>query len=239
MKPNRSFITACLQKQCIVPSVYELRFGKPATLAFKPGQFVLFDVPLLENPADIQPRAYSIASTPTEQDLLFIIKLVPNGRASRWIEKALDIGTSVRMQGSFGAFTLDAAPEKPYIFIATGTGIAPLRSQILWALKELKDTRQMHLLFGVLKPEDLFWADEWQKLEQEFSNFHAHISCLSGDADWHGETGSLQERLPRIVQEIPSPSVYICGAPVTVKELKEQALALGIQKTDIHFESYV
>ncbi len=239
MKLNRSFTTTCLQKLCIAPSVYELRFGKPDTFSFASGQFVLFDVPLIENVNDIQPRAYSIASTPSERDLLFVIKLVPNGRASRWIENVLDAGMSVRMQGSFGNFKLDPAPEKPYLFIATGTGIAPIRSQILWALKEQRDTRRIHLLFGVLKSEDLFWADEWQKLEQEHPNFHAHISYLSGDADWHGETGSLQELLPRILQSISTPSAYICGASVTVKELKEQCFALGIPKADIHFESYV
>lgn len=239
MKPNRSFTTTCLQNQCIAPSVYELRFGKPDTFSFASGQFVLFDVPLLDDANDIQPRAYSIASTPSEQDLLFVIKLVSNGRASRWIEQSLAEGMPVRMQGSFGNFRLDTTSEKPYLFIATGTGIAPLRSQILWALQENKDIRPMHLLFGVLKREDLFWIEEWQKLEREYPNFHAHVSCLSGDADWHGETGSLQERLPRILQIIPSPSVYICGAPVTVKELKEQCLALGIPKPDVHFESYV
>ncbi len=239
MKPDRSFTTTCLQKQCIAPSVYELRFGKPESLSFKPGQFVLFDVPLIDDATDIQPRAYSIASTPSEQDLLFVIKLVPNGRASHWIESKLDAGMSVRMQGAFGAFMLDAAPEKTYIFIATGTGIAPLRSQILWALKEQKDTRQMHLFFGVLKREDLFWAEEWHALEVEYPNFHAHVSCLNGDADWHGETGSLQERVPRLVQTLSCPSIYICGAPVTVKELKEQCLSLGIPKPDVHFESYI
>lgn len=208
-------------------------------LSFTSGQFVLFDVPLLENAADIQPRAYSIASTPSEQDLLFIIKLIPNGRASRWIEHSLDVGTEVRMQGSFGNFRLDTASEKPYLFIATGTGIAPLRSQILWALQERHDTRPMHLLFGVLKQEDLFWIEEWQKLERKYPNFHAHVSCLSGDADWHGESGSLQEQLPRILRIIPSPNIYICGAPVTVNEIRELCSTLGIPKDDIHFESYI
>jgi predicted ferric reductase len=151
----------------------------------------------------------------------------------------LDAGMSVRMQGSFGNFKLDSAPEKQYLFLATGTGIAPIRSQILSALKEQKDTRPMHLLFGVLKREDLFWMEEWRGLEEQYPNFHAHISCLSGEADWHGETGSLQERLPRILRELVAPSVYICGAPVTVKELKEQCLTLGIPKSDVHFESYV
>ncbi|MDO8648877.1 MAG: FAD-dependent oxidoreductase [Candidatus Peregrinibacteria bacterium] len=239
MESHRSFTTICLRKTLIAPSVYELRFEKPAGFLFKPGQFVLFDVPLPEDANDVQPRAYSIASAPSEPDLLFVIKLVPNGRASRWIEKTLNRGTSIRIQGPFGAFTLDTETPEPYFFLATGTGIAPLRSQILWALKEYGDTRSMHLLFGVLKREDLFWEDEWKRLEQEHPNFHAHVSFLSGDRDWHGEGGSLQERLPRIVQVVPSSRVYICGAPVTVTELKEECLILGIPKVDIHSESYV
>jgi ferredoxin-NADP reductase len=81
MKQDRHFTTTCLSKRRIAPGVYELRFKKPETLAFIAGQFLLFDVPLAGKPDDIQPRAYSIASTPTENDLLFVIKLVPNGRA--------------------------------------------------------------------------------------------------------------------------------------------------------------
>ena len=126
-----AFKTVCLSKTLIAPSVYELRLEKPASFDFKPGQFVLFDVPLLENEDDLQARAYSIASAPSESDLLFVIKLVPNGRASRWIEKRVSRGTAITMKGPFGAFTLDMDTAKAYLFIATGTGIAPLRSQIL------------------------------------------------------------------------------------------------------------
>ncbi len=239
MKSHRTFETICLRKKLIAPLMYELRLEKPALFVFQPGQFVLFDVPLPDNAKDVQPRAYSIASAPSEPDLLFIIKLVQNGRASRWIEKTIDVGAAIRMQGPFGAFVLDAVTPKPYLFIATGTGVAPFRSQILWALEERRDARPLHLLFGVLTREDLFWEDEWNRLAQEHPNFHAHLSFLNGDRNRHGESGSIQDRLPRIVQTIPHPSVYICGAPVTVREMKEQCLALGIPRTDIHCESYV
>ncbi len=239
MKPHRSFTAICRRKELIAPSVYELRCEKPSGFFFEAGQFVLFDVPLLDDAHDIQPRAYSIASAPLEPELIFVIKLVPNGRASRWIEEALDVGTVIHIQGPFGRFTLDATGEKSCLFIATGTGVAPFRSQIRCALKERQETGPMHLLFGALQRDDLFWSDEWRMLERDHPNFHAHISFLSGDPDWHGERGSLQERLPRIVQNILSPSVYICGAPVTVKELKEQCVAIGIAKADVHCESYI
>jgi len=239
MKPHRSFTGTCLQKTLLAPSVYELRCEKPTDFSFKAGQFVLFDVPLPDDPKNIQPRAYSIASASSENDLRFVIKLVPNGRASRWIEQVLDIGTSIHIQGPFGNFTLDVATDKPYLFLATGTGIAPLRAQILWALKVQVDERPMHLLFGVLKHDDLFWEEEWKNLEQEFPNFHAHISYLSGDADWHDERGSIQDRFVSLLREMPHPSVYICGAPETVKELKQLCLQQNVPKNEIHSEMYV
>lgn len=239
MNSRRTFTTVCFQKKLIAPLMYELRLEKPAEFVFKPGQFVLFDVPLPDDLDDVQPRAYSIASAPFERDLLFIIKLVRNGRASRWIENTIDVGTAIRMQGPFGAFMLDMETPKPYLFVATGTGVAPFRSQILWSLEERRDARPLHLLFGVLTPEDLFWEDAWTRLEQEHPNFHAHVSFLSGDRDRHGESGSIQDRLPRILRTIPSPSISICGAPATVRETKEQCLALGVPRTDIHCESYV
>lgn len=170
---------------------------------------------------------------------MFVIKLVPNDRASRWIEQTLDAGTSILMQGSFGNFKLNPVPGKPYFFIATSAGIAPIRSQILSALKEHRDRRQLYLLFGVLKADDLFWMEEWRMLEKEYPNFHGHISCLSGKMDWHGETGPLQDRLTHILQTIPTSSIYICGSPMNVKELNEHCLALGTPKPDVHFDSYV
>lgn len=232
MQLDRSFKTTCLKKTLIAPSIYELRFEKPSGFSFKAGQFVLFDVPLLDNATDIQPRAYSIASAPSETELLFVIKLVPNGRASRWIEHAVCAGTVIRMQGPFGAFTLDTANTKPYLFIATGTGIAPLRSQILSALRERKDTRSMQLVFGVLRRADLFWMQEWRALQREYPQLYVEACVLE-------EHGLMQEQIPRLVQDFGAVSLYICGAPETVNDVKTRCMAWGVPKQDIHAESYV
>lgn len=235
----RSFQSTCLHKNRIAPGVYELHFSKPESFTFLPGQFVLFDVPLVGNPQDIQARAYSIASAPTEEILLFVIKLVPNGRASRWIDESVDAGTVISFKGPFGAFTLDKDTTKPYLFAATGTGIAPLRSQLLWTLEKQKDTRPIHLIFGVLRKEDLFWEETWKQLEHDHPNLHVHGSFLNGDADWHDERGSVQERVQNAVTDPSNVSVYLCGDPMTVTELKRLCLHQGVPKEDIHAEAYV
>lgn len=223
----------CTRKKLIAPGVYELHCTKPEGFSFKAGQFVLFDVPLLENPSDIQARAYSIASSPVDSDLLFVIKLVPGGRASRWLEDTVEEGTKFTMKGPFGAFLLDQTSRNACIFVATGTGIAPLRSQILWTLKTQMDQRPFTLIFGVLRKEDLFWLDEWKALEEDYPNFHAHFSALQDG------NKSVQEFMTEHITDPLASSIYLCGSPEIVKILKTLCMEMGIPKENVHSESYV
>lgn len=233
-----TFAVHCLQKKLIAPGVYELQLEKPAGYTFQAGQFVLFDVPMPENITDIQTRAYSIASAPHETDLLFVIKIVPGGRAGKWIKETVIAGTKITMKGPLGAFMLDTKTEKQYIFVGTGTGIAPLRSQIVYALEVLKDMRPMQLLFGVVKHEDLFWEESFKTLEQQFSNFNAGFSVLQDPTD-SPYYGIIQDRLQKLFSEVTGTSIYLCGAPELVRTLKQQCLDAGIPKADVHAELYV
>ena len=137
--PLITYTTVCTSKTLLARGVYEFTFSKPAGFTFKPGQFILFNVPLIGNPGDVQTRAFSIASTPEEPDFLFIVKIIPGGRASRWFEEAVDTGTTVTFTGPFGNFTLAPEQEKNLLFLATGTGMAPFRPMIMQALKRTDD----------------------------------------------------------------------------------------------------
>lgn len=210
---------------------------KPNGFIFTPGQFVLLDVPLPDNAYDIQPRAYSIASTPSESDLRFAMKIVPGGRASTWIDQRMDKGTKISFKGPFGIFTLDRTTKKPYLFIATGVGVAPFRSQLRWALQEQNDTRPMHLLFGVVSKKDLFWMEEWQKLKESHENFHVHLSLLEGRGE---NQAPVHEQIPKLICDPTNISTYICGAPDMVKEMKGLCLTkFRVPKENVHTEAYI
>lgn len=239
--PTPSHILTCTGKSLIAPGVYELVFTRPEGLTFKAGQFLLFDVPLKSNPADIQPRAFSIASTPREKDLLFVVKLKAGGRASTWIEHQLQTGTSVRIQGPFGFFTLkDAAAESELIFAATGAGIAPFRSQLLSALDDTGDKRPMHLLFGVRSREDFFWLRDFEGLASRHAHFCFHPILSGKDDAWKGLRGRIQMHLPSVTGALTKPGIYICGAPEMVKDVKDACLTtLGIPKAQVHAEGYI
>lgn len=238
---TNSFITTCTYKQKLCSNAWEfkLKLAEGENLEFKVGQFVIFDVPLIENPEDFQPRAYSIASSPSSKhELTFLITYKEGGRASRWVDEVLKVGDEVKMKGPFGAFTVDTETDKEYVFIGTGSGIVPFMSILLWLLEEQKDTRQMHLFFGVHNEECVFWKDEFENLANEYSNLHFHL-CLSQPSDkWSGLCGRVTKVVPEIITDFSNVSAYVCGNPDMVIQAKEN-LQREISQGDLHSEGYV
>lgn len=236
--PTPSYIITCLENRVIAHDVHELRFTKPEGFTFIPGQFVLFDIPLLENLADIQTRAYSIASAPLEKDLLFVIKMKQGGRASRWFVESLKAGHDVRMQGPFGVFTLDRSVPNDWLLIATSAGLAPFRSQLVAFLTEEK--RRIDLIFGVHAEEDFFWLDEIRGLLKSHPNLRLHLTLSVPSPSWPGHVGHVQTLLPDLLKNRPATRVYICGNPEMTKDVKRLCIeAYGVAKSDVHMEGYI
>ncbi|OGJ59056.1 hypothetical protein A3D11_00330 [Candidatus Peribacteria bacterium RIFCSPHIGHO2_02_FULL_49_16] len=234
-----TFTTRCLKNERVANNVYEMLFEKPQGFTFIPGQFVLFQVPLVDDRSDVQPRAYSLASTPDEEHLLFVMSLKPKGRSSRWIEEVLREGIEMQFQGPFGFFLLDQNTPKNYLFICTGAGISPFRSQIITALRE-GDTRRIDLIFGVRSEEDLFWQKELEEYTKNYNNFFLHLALSNPSENWKGHRGHVQTLIPQIVQDFSHKNVYICGNPDMTTELKKMCLEeWNVQKEDLHVEGYI
>lgn len=124
----------------------------PGGLAFRPGQFVSCLLPV---GGERLTRPYSIASDPEQTDRLeLLLNLVPDGEGSRHLF-ALPIGGTIQLTGPWGTFALDRAPDAETVFVADGTGIAPIRPMLHRAAATA--TRPLHLVWGTHHP---FWADE-------------------------------------------------------------------------------
>jgi len=247
------YTVACLKNRLLASDVYEIVLKKPANFTFTPGQFVLFQVPLLKNPKDVQPRAYSIASTPEEEELIFIIRLKSGGRSSIWIENILKAGMYVQFQGPFGLFLLDRTTPKDYLFICTGAGIGPFRSMILDHMKrpvlchpEPKkaqhdtDSKRIDLIFGVRNEAELFWQEDLQELAQKHENFFIHLALSKASDQWKGHRGRVQTLVPLITKDFSNKNVYLCGNPDMTTEVKKLCLEeWGVRKEDLHVEGYM
>lgn len=237
--PVPSYKIRCTHHARIANGVYEFHFEKPENFSFKAGQFVLFDVPLIDNPTDIQTRALSIASAPHESLLMFVNKQKEGGRASRWIEHILKPGTEVRIQGPFGNFLLDPEDEKTHLFIATSTGVAPFRSQMLDTLSR-EQTKKMDLIFGVRSEEDLFWKEEFESIARQYPNVFVHFPLSKPSDEWKGHKGRVQTLVPLIVPDITERQIYVCGSPDMTKDVKQLCLEeWHVEKKDLHVEGYI
>jgi CDP-4-dehydro-6-deoxyglucose reductase len=237
--PLPQYTFTCTQNICIAHDIHELKFTKPAGFTFQPGQFLMLDVPSLEDETDLQPRAYSIASTPAEEEVLIGIKIKHGGRAGEWVKQQLKPGMEVAVKGPLGAFLLYKETHKDYLFVCTGAGLAPFRSIVKAAL-EAGETRRMDLVHGVCEEQDFFWREEFAALAERYPNFHVHYTLSKPAEGWTGSTGYVQKVSPQVVPDARQRSVYVCGNPVMTGSYKTLCLEeWGIPKEDFHMEGYI
>jgi ferredoxin-NADP reductase len=177
---------------------------------FTAGQFV--SIKQRKPDGKLHTRAYSIASAPrAEPSFDLCLNRVGDGFLSNWLCD-LEVGATVQFHGPHGLFVL-REPQGDAVFIATGTGIAPIRSMIQWLFAEpgRNNVHEFWLVYGTRHENSLYYRDEFEGIENENPNFH-YIPTLSRCADdWLGCRGYVQDHLRRIVAGRTHLQAYLCG----------------------------
>ena len=187
----------------------DLRLVEPAPITFKAGQFVSFEVGVNEKQQALI-RPYSIASPPSRPDVLTLLfNLVPGGPGSTYLF-SLKEGDETSFKGPAGTFRLRDDPARDHLFVATGTGIAPIRAMLL-ALFEKDAACSVTLYWGLRSRRDLYWQDElaaWAKAHPTFS----FVTTLSRPEDgWQGERGRVTRLVEERIASVQNLAVYLCG----------------------------
>jgi ferredoxin-NADP reductase len=191
-------------------------------------------------------RAYSIASPPSADNRFAIcLNRVQDGFMSNFLCD-LKEGAELLCQGPFGDFIL-RPPMRDTLFIATGTGIAPIRSMLHWLFATVEDgsprsarheDRQLWLLFGSRTEQDIYYHHEFLKLAKERGNFHYIPTLSRGGQEWTGLRGYVQEHVAGIVQGRTDLRAYICGLDKMIKANRELLKSLGWDRKSILYEKY-
>jgi ferredoxin-NADP reductase len=203
---------------------------------FEPGQFVSM---LARHDGREITRAYSIASPPRGNNTFDLcLNRVPDGFFSNWLCDLRE-GDEVRFHGPHGYFTLQQ-PVRDSIFVATGTGIAPIRGMIQWLLADPARHEDHHftLIFGTRYQQDLYYDEEFRRLEREHKNFLYLPTLSRPDDDWKGNRGYVQEFVAKIVAERTDMDAYICGLRDMVTANRELLKKLGWDRKSIHYERF-
>jgi len=157
---------------------------------FQAGQYLNLNIPGLD-----EPRAFSIANSPSERNLIELnIRHVEGGQATTYLHQQLKEGDELTFTAPLGRFYVRKSAPEPVIFIAGGSGLSSPKSMVLDLLQE-GDTRDITLLYGARNRQELYYNDLFNELAEKHSNFHYQVA-LSEPADednWEGATGFVHE----------------------------------------------
>jgi ferredoxin-NADP reductase len=191
-----------------------LQFDRPASFSFKAGVFVEMTlVDATETDALGNARAFSIASAPHEDGLMFATRL--RDSAFKRTLAAMTAGTVVRIDGPFGDLVLHNDPQRPAVLLAGGIGITPFQSIALRAARE-KLPHPIFLFYSKRRPTDASFLEELRGLEATNPNyrFATMREPQMPQYPWPGETGRITaDMLSRFLKAVVSPVHYMAGPP--------------------------
>jgi NAD(P)H-flavin reductase len=187
-------------------------------ISFTPGQVALLQA------GDERPGYFAFASAPEDAELEFLIKR--GGGASGLIYE-MEEGSRVKLVGIVGSgFALDSQKGKDLVFVAMGTGVAPLRSALRHTLRHAGDYGQAVVLYGARTPDDFCYRHEVADWEAAGVEMRQVISRPDGH-DWSGPTGYVQSLLDHVLPELTDPVALICGSREMIGQTRDRLQQMG------------
>jgi NAD(P)H-flavin reductase len=201
---------------------------------FQPGQYIALDI---EVEGRKHARYYSVASAPNHgRRFDLCLNVIPGGVVSPWLYSLLP-GARILFSGPHGAFRLRQPVDPSTAFIATGTGIAPLRSMIHHLFCR-PIAAEVTLLLGVRTEADILYRAEFERLARDNPGFRFIPTLSRPSPEWKGRRGYVQEHLASLFSGQNGFHAYICGLKNMVNEVCRRLEDLGCDRSAFSFEKY-
>jgi NAD(P)H-flavin reductase len=212
----------------------DLDLIEPRAIQFKPGQFVSFQVAKAGVPAPVT-RPYSIVSPPSRAGrITLLLNLVPGGPGSTYLF-GLREGDRTQFKGPAGSFYLRDDKPRDLLFVATGTGIAPIRSMMA-AQSELHSSQAVTLFWGLRSQRDLYYQEEFAVLARSHPRFSFTITLSRPEPGWAGATGRVTALVTDRVPSVANLAAYLCGNGGMIRDVT--AVLQGRGLCPIYREKY-
>lgn len=200
------------------------------TPVFLPGQYVNIVVPGSE-----EHRSYSFSSAPGET-MGFLIKHVPEGLMSTWLDKEAAAGIELDITGPLGIFYLRPV-TRPLLFLAGGTGLAPFLS-MLEVLAKQESTQEITLLYAVTRDQDLVLVEALEVYKERLPNF-SFMTIVAEEASEHPRKGYVTHHLEPAMLHDGDVDVYLCGPPAMVDAVSDYMKANNMTPASFHYERFI
>jgi benzoate/toluate 1,2-dioxygenase reductase component len=199
---------------------------------FLPGQYVNVTAP-----NKTARRSYSFTSAPGADVATFLIRNVPGGKMSGYLEAEAKTGDRLVLNGPFGSFYL-REPQRPILFLAGGTGVGPILSMLEHLAARGANEQPVQLVYGVRDDADLVEVERIEALGARIPKFTFDTTC-SGPGSRHPLTGHVTDYFSADALNSGDVDVYLCGPPEMVESGRQHVAKLGLSPANVHFEKFV
>jgi NAD(P)H-flavin reductase/hemoglobin-like flavoprotein len=200
---------------------------------FRAGQYVSIECPR------IQPRLwrpYSIANAPRRDNTLeFHVRAVGAGWVSSALVRRLEVGDMIRLAAPMGTMNLDRRSTRDTVFVAGGTGLAPVKS-LLEELTRYNRTRWVHVFFGARNREDLYDLAELNRLAARYPWLSVVTAC-SEDPTYPGEQGNISDVVARY-GPWGEHDFFVSGSGPMVKATLKTLAELQVPSIRVKYDSF-
>ena len=221
--PIKKMPTRVTTLERLSQDVVVLKLQLPANdqLLYRAGQYVEF---ILRDGAR---RSYSMANAPGQANALELhIRHMPGGKFTDHVFGAMKEKEILRMEGPFGSFYLREDSDAPLVFLASGTGFAPIKA-LLEHMQLQAIQRPVTVYWGGRRPQDLY-MDAWMQAQCQHMPQLRYVPVVSDarpEDGWTGRTGFVHRAVLEDIPDLCAHHVYACGAPVMVDAARKDFIA--------------
>jgi CDP-4-dehydro-6-deoxyglucose reductase len=200
-------------------------------LVYQPGQYMNVHL------KDGSVRSLSMASTPNGTTVDFHVRRVPGGQFTDLQLMQTNAGDMLDIELPLGSFFYRKEDYRPLQMVATGTGLAPIKS-ILQSLMDNPDCPPVWLYWGMRTEADLYLHQEIEQWRGQLYDFQ-YIPVLSQpDGKWTGRRGYVQHAIVDDFDDLSEHAIYICGSPAMVRDAKSAFIARAASIDHIYTDSF-
>jgi len=199
---------------------------------YRPGEYVLLE----DSMRQIPPRSYSIANAPRpDGSISLLVTRVPGGTTSMWVHDRLRREDEVTVTGPFGTFVADPGSTAPCLYLAAGSGLAPIRALVEAALMAAPP-RPLTLIFSARTEADVLDRERFSRWQTRYPHFRFIRTLTRGPGP--APRGRVPNVLGTVCPDVEHRDVFVAGAPGFVGACALAAEAHGARPEHVRTEEF-
>jgi ferredoxin-NADP reductase len=240
VSPKYKLFLNLKNKLSIATDTVDFVFDPKQKFVFSPGQYMEWTLAHKNADSRGNRRYFTIASSPTEEDLKLGIKFYANGSSYKKAMLTMTDSTPIVGAQVRGDFTLPKDLNQKLVFIAGGIGITPFRSMIKYLL-DTKQPRPIILLYANKTVDEIVYYDIFNQAQQQLGihTIYTLTDKTKLPVNWQGYVGRIDEAfIKRFVPDFIERTFYLSGPRSMVTAYENTLTSIGVSHSQIKIDFF-